>query len=131
MTGSLSMAFLVLLETLSPVERAVFMLREVFGYGYPEVAAFVGRPEANRRRIRSRARQRMTASESGSDHSPARQSEAAELAGRFVEAAVGGDIESLMALPAPEVLIVADGGVARPGCWRPRRPAVPGWHPMW
>ncbi|WP_430782825.1 sigma factor-like helix-turn-helix DNA-binding protein [Actinoplanes sp. G11-F43] len=64
MTGSLSMAFLVLLETLSPVERAVFMLREVFGYGYPEVAAFVGRPEANRRRIRSRARQRMTASES-------------------------------------------------------------------
>jgi RNA polymerase sigma factor (sigma-70 family) len=61
LADSLSMAFLVLLEALSPVERAVFMLREVFGYGYPEVATIVGKTEVNCRQIFSRARQRIAA----------------------------------------------------------------------
>jgi RNA polymerase sigma factor (sigma-70 family) len=61
LADSLSMAFLVLLETLSPVERAVFMLREVFGYGYPDVARITGKTEANCRQIFSRARQRIGA----------------------------------------------------------------------
>ncbi|MGH3741467.1 MAG: sigma-70 family RNA polymerase sigma factor, partial [Micromonosporaceae bacterium] len=61
LADSLSMAFLVLLEALSPVERAVFMLREVFGYGYPEVAAITGKTEVNCRQIFVRARRRITA----------------------------------------------------------------------
>ena len=61
LADSLSMAFLVLLETLSPTERAVFMLREAFGYGYPEVAAVTGKTEANCRQIFARARQRIAA----------------------------------------------------------------------
>lgn len=59
LADSLSMAFLVLLEALSPVERAVFMLREVFGYGYPDVARITGKTEVNSRQILARARQRI------------------------------------------------------------------------
>jgi RNA polymerase sigma factor (sigma-70 family) len=59
LADSLSMAFLVLLEALSPVERAVFMLREVFGYGYPDVARITGKTEVNCRQIFARARQRI------------------------------------------------------------------------
>ena len=61
LADSLSMAFLVLLEALSPVERAVFMLREVFGYGYPDVARITGKTEVNCRQIFARARQRIAA----------------------------------------------------------------------
>ena len=61
LADSLSMAFLVLLEALSPVERAVFMLREVFGYGYPDIARITGKTEVNCRQIFTRARQRVTA----------------------------------------------------------------------
>jgi RNA polymerase sigma-70 factor (ECF subfamily) len=61
LADSLSMAFLVLLEALSPVERAVFMLREVFGYGYPDVARITGKTEVNCRQIFARARQRLAA----------------------------------------------------------------------
>jgi RNA polymerase sigma factor (sigma-70 family) len=61
LADSLSMAFLVLLEALSPVERAVFMLREVFGYGYPDVARVTGKSEVNCRQIFARARQRIAA----------------------------------------------------------------------
>ncbi|MFI0486536.1 sigma factor-like helix-turn-helix DNA-binding protein [Actinomadura sp. 9N215] len=63
MADSLSMAFVVLLETLSPVERAVFMLREVFGYSYPDVAAITGRNELDCRQIFADARQRIAAGE--------------------------------------------------------------------
>ena len=61
LADSLSMAFLVLLEALSPVERAVFMLREVFGYDYPAVARITGKTEVNCRQIFARARQRIAA----------------------------------------------------------------------
>ena len=61
LADSLSMAFLVLLEALSPVERAVFMLREVFGYGYPDMARITGKTEVNCRQIFARARHRIAA----------------------------------------------------------------------
>ena len=106
------MAFLVLLEALSPVERAVFMLREVFGYGYPDVAAITGKTEVNCRQIFARARQRIAAGGQARDHapSPARQAEGEELARRFFEAAAGGDMDALLGMLAPDVVIHGDGG---------------------
>jgi RNA polymerase sigma-70 factor (ECF subfamily) len=70
LADSLSMAFLVLLEALSPLERAVFMLREVFGYGYPDVARITGKTEVNCRQIFARARQRIAAGAPVSDSEP-------------------------------------------------------------
>lgn len=108
---SLSMAFLVLLEALSPVERAVFMLREVFRYAYPDVARTVGKSEANCRQIFARARQRIAADSPALDGSPPpRRAEAAELADRFFAAAAGGDIDALLTMLAPDVVLVGDGG---------------------
>jgi len=112
LADSLSMAFLVLLETLSPVERAVFMLREVFGYGYPDMAKITGKTEVNCRQIFARARQRIAAGAPVSDAvpSPARRAEGEELARRFFEAAAGGDMDALLGMLAPDVVLHADGG---------------------
>jgi RNA polymerase sigma-70 factor (ECF subfamily) len=112
LADSLSMAFLVLLEALSPVERAVFMLREVFGYGYPDVARITGKTEVNCRQIFARARQRIAAGAPVSDGapSPARRAEGEELARRFFEAAAGGDMDALLGMLAPDVVLHADGG---------------------
>jgi RNA polymerase sigma-70 factor (ECF subfamily) len=112
LADSLSMAFLVLLEALSPVERAVFMLREVFGYGYQDVARITGKSEANCRKIFSRARQRIAAGGQAHDSvpSPARRAEGEELARRFFEAAAGGDMDVLLNMLAPDVVFHGDGG---------------------
>jgi RNA polymerase sigma factor (sigma-70 family) len=112
LADSLSMAFLVLLETLSPVERAVFMLREVFGYGYPEVARITGKTEVNCRQIFARARHRIAAGRParGTAPRPARRAEGGELARRFFEAAAGGDLDALLGMLAPDVVFNADGG---------------------
>jgi RNA polymerase sigma factor (sigma-70 family) len=114
LADSLSMAFLVLLEALSPVERAVFMLREVFGYGYPEIARATGKTEVNCRQIFTRARQRIAAGGQGRDlapgSAPARRAEGEELARRFFEAAAGGDMDALLGLLAPDVVAHGDGG---------------------
>jgi RNA polymerase sigma-70 factor (ECF subfamily) len=112
LADSLSMAFLVLLEELSPVERAVFMLREVFGYGYPEVARIVGKTEVNCRQVFARARQRIAAGGRSWDGSPppARRAEGEELARRFFEAAAGGDLDALLGMLAPDVVLYGDGG---------------------
>jgi len=112
LADSLSMAFLVLLDTLSPVERAVFMLREVFGYGYPDMARITGKTEVNCRQIFARARQRIAAGAPVSDAvpSPARRAESEELARRFFEAAAGGDMDALLGMLAPDVVLHADGG---------------------
>jgi len=112
LADSLSMAFLVLLEALSPVERAVFMLREVFGYGYPDMARITGKTEVNCRQIFARARQRIAAGAPVSDAvpSPARRAEGEELARRFFEAAAGGDMDALLGMLAPDVVLHADGG---------------------
>ncbi|WP_300606295.1 RNA polymerase sigma factor SigJ [Trebonia sp.] len=113
LADSLSMAFLVLLETLSPVERAVFMLREVFGYGYPDVARITGKTEVNCRQIFARARARIAAGGRARDSAapaPARRAEGEELARRFFEAAAGGDMDALLGMLAPDVVFHGDGG---------------------
>jgi RNA polymerase sigma-70 factor (ECF subfamily) len=112
LADSLSMAFLVLLEALSPVERAVFMLREVFGYDYPAVARITGKTEVNCRQIFARARQRIAAGGQAAESVPvqARRAEGEELARRFFDAAAGGDMEALLAMLAPDVVLQGDGG---------------------
>jgi RNA polymerase sigma factor (sigma-70 family) len=112
LADSLSMAFLVLLEELSPVERAVFMLREVFGYDYADVARVTGKSQANCRQIFSRARQRILAgAESATGGpAPARRAEGEELARRFFDAADGGDMDALLGMLAPDVVFLGDGG---------------------
>lgn len=112
LADSLSMAFLVLLEALSPTERAVFMLREVFGYDYPAVARITGKSEVNCRQIFGRARQRIAAGREagGILTAPARRAEGEELARRFFEAAAGGDVDALLAMLAPDVVFHGDGG---------------------
>src|ERR671937_1358628 len=97
MADSLSMAFLVLLETLSPVERAVFLLREVFEYGYDEIAQIVGKTEANCRQIFARARRHIEASKPRFEPSAG---EREELARRFFAACEQGDMEGLLELLA-------------------------------
>jgi RNA polymerase sigma-70 factor (ECF subfamily) len=112
LADSLSMAFLVLLEALSPVERAVFMLREVFGYDYPAVARVTGKTEANCRQIFARARQHIGAGGQVRDSvpAPARRAEGEEFARRFFAAAEGGDLDALLAMLAPDVVFHGDGG---------------------
>jgi RNA polymerase sigma-70 factor (TIGR02957 family) len=121
LADSLSMAFLVLLEALSPVERAVFMLREVFRYGYPDVARITGKTEVNCRQIFARARQRIAAG--GQLHysapPPARRAEGEELARKFFEAAAGGDMDELLGMLAPDVVFHGDGGGKAQAVGRP------------
>ncbi|MCF7552395.1 RNA polymerase sigma-70 factor [Pseudonocardia sp. WMMC193] len=102
---SVSMAMLVVLETLGPDERAVFVLREVFGFDHAEIAEAVGRPVATVRQIAHRAREHVHARRKR--YEPV---EAARVTERFLAAAAGGDVESLMALLAPDVVWTADGG---------------------
>ncbi|MFI7106777.1 RNA polymerase sigma-70 factor [Nonomuraea sp. NPDC050227] len=127
LADSLSMAFLVLLESLSPVERAVLMLREVFGYGYQDVARITGKTEVNCRQILARARQRVAAGRRSRDNAPTRVRRAAgeELARRFFDAADGGDLDALLGMLAPDVVLHGDGGgkaqaMARPAAGAPR-----------
>jgi RNA polymerase sigma-70 factor (ECF subfamily) len=104
---SLSMAFLVLLESLSPVERAVFLLREVFEYAYDEISTIVGKSEDNCRQIAVRARRQVEARKPRFDASRERRE---ELARRFFEAVANGDQAGLVDLLAADVVVYADGG---------------------
>jgi RNA polymerase sigma-70 factor, ECF subfamily len=104
---SLSMGFLVLLESLTPVERAVFLLREVFEYDYDEIASVVGKSEENCRQIAVRARRQVQA---GKPRFEASKAEREELARRFFRAAGEGDVDSLVGMLAADVVAYADGG---------------------
>jgi RNA polymerase sigma-70 factor, ECF subfamily len=104
---SLSMAFLVLLESLTPVERAVFLLREVFGYEYAEIASLVGKSEANCRQISRRARQSVAARRPRFESSPEQEK---RLMDGFLEASLGGDMEALLELLSEDVVLYSDGG---------------------
>jgi len=106
-SDSLSMAFLVLLESLSPPERAVFLLREVFGYGYPEIADVTGKTEAACRQIFARARRHI---DEGRPRFETSRAEGEELTSLFLAAARGGDISSLIQKLAPDVLFYGDNG---------------------
>jgi RNA polymerase sigma-70 factor, ECF subfamily len=104
---SLSLGFLVLLETLTPVERAVFLLREVFDYGYDEIAGVVGKSEDNCRQIAVRARRQVQGGRPRFEASKARRE---ELARRFFEAVTDGDVQGLVGMLAADVVAYADGG---------------------
>jgi RNA polymerase sigma-70 factor, ECF subfamily len=113
---SLSMAFLLLLERLSPVERAVFLLHDVFGYGYDEIAPIVGKSEDNARQLALRARRHVA------EHKPrfeASRSKREELAARFFRAVGQGDMDGLVTMLAEDAIVYGDGGGGRPSWPRP------------
>ena len=113
---SLSMAMLVLLETLSPEQRAVLLLRDVFDYGYGEIAAIVGKTEANVRQLATRARAHV---EAGRPRFQTSRGQRDELARRFFAAAREGDLAGLEALLADDVVLTGDGGGKVPALGRP------------
>ncbi|MCT2583136.1 RNA polymerase sigma-70 factor [Actinophytocola gossypii] len=105
---SVSMAMLVLLETLTPVERAVFVLREVFGFAHHDIAAAVGRSVSTVRQVAHRAREHVHARRPRFE--PADAATTAKITERFMAAASTGDLDGLLALLAPDVALTADGG---------------------
>lgn len=135
---TLSMAFLLLLERLSPVERAVFLLHDVFSYGYDEVASIVGKSEDNCRQLALRARRHVA---DGKPRFEASRGKRDELAATFFRAVQDGDLDGLVGMLAADVVVVGDNagvqprgrvrssaGTASAGCWsgwvsRSSRPA--------
>jgi RNA polymerase sigma-70 factor, ECF subfamily len=113
---SLSMGFLVLLESLTPVERAVFLLREVFDYGFDEIAGIVGKTEENCRQISVRARKHVHDAKPRFEASRARKE---ELARRFFAAALDGDLDGLLEMLAADAVAYADGGGVAPAAPHP------------
>jgi RNA polymerase sigma-70 factor (ECF subfamily) len=107
MADSLSVAMLVLLESLSPEQRAVLLLRDVFDYGYDEIAGIVGKNEDNVRQLATRARQHVDA---GRPRFQSTREQRDELARRFFAAARDGDLGGLEALLADDVTLTGDGG---------------------
>ena len=104
---SLSMAFLVLLESLTPTERAVFLLREVFDYDYAEVSRLVGKSEDNCRQISRRARQSVAARRPRFESSPEQEE---RLMRSFLAACASGDMDTLVSLLSEDVIVWSDGG---------------------
>ncbi|WP_030395045.1 RNA polymerase sigma-70 factor [Kitasatospora purpeofusca] len=111
LADSVSMAALLLLERLSPLERAAFVLHEVFGFGYDEVAESVGRSEAACRQLVTRARRHMR---EGRPRFEAERKERDELAARFFDALREGDMAGLQELLAADVTMVGDSGGKTP-----------------
>jgi len=101
------MALLVVLETLSPLERAVFLLREVFGYSHAEIATALDRSESAVRQAAHRAHEHVSARRPRFEADRSQQSEVVQ---RFLDACAGGDLNELMAVLAPDVTLWADGG---------------------
>ena len=116
MAESVSMAMLVVLETLSPLERAVFVLREAFGMSHSEIADVLGRREEAVRQLARRARDHVRERRT---RFGAAQDEQRRVTERFLEATMGGDLEALMEVLSPGVTLVADGGGK---ALSPRRP---------
>ena len=104
---AVSLAVLVVLETLTPLERAVFVLHEVFGYAHTEIAEIVDRTPAAVRQFAHRAREHVQARRPRFTADPHVRREVTE---RFIDAVVGGDLDALMDVLAPDVTLWADGG---------------------
>jgi RNA polymerase sigma-70 factor (ECF subfamily) len=115
LADSVSMAALLLLERLTPLERAVFVLREVFGFGFPEVASAVGRSEAACRQLAVRARRHMDA---GRPRFEADRREREKLAAQFFGALREGDVDGLRELLAADASLVGDAGGKAPALAR-------------
>jgi RNA polymerase sigma-70 factor, ECF subfamily len=107
LADSLSMAFLVLLEELKPAERAALLLHDVFGYGYAEIAAMLGRHEPATRQLVARARHRIGERRRRFD---ADQQQGQQLASQFLAACATGDLQALMSVLAGDVVVWTDGG---------------------
>ncbi|MFD7002044.1 RNA polymerase sigma-70 factor [Streptomyces mirabilis] len=107
LADSVSLAVLVVLESLSPLERAVFVLREAFGYPYADIAAVLDRGEPAVRQLAGRARKHVEERRPRYEVDPA---ERRDLTERFLAAAAGGDLEGLMSLLAPDVRLIGDSG---------------------
>ena len=107
MADTVSTAMMVVLETLNPVERAVFLLREVFGYSHAEIADVLDRPEPTVRQIAHRARDHVQARRPRFDTDSGRRE---GITSRFIEACGGGDLNAVMELLAPDVTAWSDGG---------------------
>jgi RNA polymerase sigma-70 factor (ECF subfamily) len=116
MADSLSLAFLHLLEKLSPVERAVFLLREVFDYSYEDVARIVGKTPSNSRQILVRAHAHI---DEGRRRFEVSRAEREEVAQRFIDAWESGDTDALVAVLAPDATIHGDGGGKAPSIREP------------
>jgi RNA polymerase sigma-70 factor (ECF subfamily) len=108
---SLSMAFLLVLERLNPVERAVFLLHDVFGYGYDEIAGIVDKSEANCRQLAARARRHVKADKPRFEASREQRD---ALANRFFSAFTDGDLGGLVEMLAEDVVVYGDGGGKAP-----------------
>jgi len=111
LADSVSTAMLLVLEALAPLERAVFVLREAFGYSYAEIAGFVDRSEPTVRQVGRRARQAVEARRHRYDADQGTRQRATE---RFLAASLGGDLQALMEVLAPDVVLVSDGGGLAP-----------------
>src|SRR3712207_2541131 len=107
MAESVSMAMLVVLETLSPLERAVFVLREAFGFTHAEIADALGRSEEAIRQLASRAAKHVRERRPRFEPDPARHE---TVTRRFLAASLSGDVEGLVQVLAPGVELVADSG---------------------
>jgi RNA polymerase sigma-70 factor (TIGR02957 family) len=118
MADSLSLAMLVLLESLSPEQRAVLLLHDVFDYGYPEIAAIVGKSDDNVRQLATRARRHV---EQRRPRFQTTREQRDELAARFFAAVEQGDLAGLEALLAHDVELTGDGGGKVPAIARPLR----------
>ncbi|HET8961620.1 RNA polymerase sigma-70 factor [Nocardioides sp.] len=116
LADSVSTAMLVVLETLAPTERAVFVLREVFDVGYDEIAAAVDKSPAAVRQIAHRARDHVAERRPRSDVTPSQRD---EVIARFLGATASGDLQSLMDVLAPEVVLLTDGGGLKKAALRP------------
>ena len=104
---TLTMGFLLLLERLTPIERAVFVLHDALDYPYDQVAAAVGRSEAACRQALHRARRHVTLP---ARRTPAERVHAEEVAMRFMTVGLGGDVDTLLAALAPDITVTSDGG---------------------
>ncbi len=107
LAGSISMAFLIILESLAPLERAVFLLREVFDYDYAEIAAIIGQSEVYCRQLASRARRHVAERRPRFEVAPDQQTQAVE---QFMQTLDTGDVEGLLAVLDDNVIWYSDGG---------------------
>jgi len=114
---SVSMAMLVLLETLSPDERAVFVLREVFGFDYDDIASAVDKSVAAVRQVAHRAREHVQARRKR--FTPVDPAHNARIAAEFMAAAASGDVHTVMSMLAPDVVWTADSGGKASAARRP------------
>lgn len=116
LADSLAIAFLVLLEQLSPLERAVFLLREAFGYEYSEISQIIDKKSANCRQIARRARQHLADRRSRFHTSPEQQE---QLTRKFISASQHGDLQGLLDLFAEDITLWSDGGGKVQACLKP------------